>query len=208
MPPDLDEVGVNNPYRDPVTNQPWDKGHGVDHADTLEGPGVLSSTTDIANFTPQASWWNQGPRNSLVGRIRNGHGPSGRAGGGGYREMARYAESPPVTSNGTLIPREFIFVETDAAGVALRAWRIPNVQGAAGRGITAIDAMAIPLADVPPVLLRSGLPLAGPGGTGAVYAPGAIFGMTAAREIAGDRTRAREDGGAEAAPVNEPVPSP
>ncbi len=208
LPPDLDEVGVNNPYRDPVTNQPWDKGHGVDHADTLEGPGVLSSTTDIANFTPQASWWNQGPRNSLVGRIRNGHGPSGRAGGGGYREMARYAESPPVTSNGTLIPREFIFVETDAAGVALRAWRIPNVQGAAGRGITAIDAMAIPLADVPPVLLRSGLPLAGPGGTGAVYAPGAIFGMTAAREIAGDRTRAREDGGAEAAPVNEPVPSP
>jgi hypothetical protein len=175
LPPDLTGTGANNPYRDPVTGRAWDKGHGIDHADTLAGPGVRSSTVDPANFTPQASWWNQGPRNSLVGRIRDGHPPSGRPGGGGYREMALYAENPPVTANGTPIPREFIFVETNAAGAPRLAWRIPNQHGAAGRAITSIDPLAIPLAEVPPIMLRSGLPTGGPGG--GFYAPGIVFGM-------------------------------
>jgi hypothetical protein len=177
LPQDLAGTGVDNPYLDPVTGTPWDKGHGVDYADTLEGPGVLSSTTDPANFTPQASWWNQGPRNSLVGRIRNGHPPSGRLGGGGYREMGIYDANPPVTANNTPIPREFVFVETDAAGVPQRAWRIPNQQSAAGRAITSIDPMEIPLASVPPVMRGSGVPLAGPGGGATTYAPGIVFGM-------------------------------
>jgi hypothetical protein len=182
LPNDLAGTGPDNPYLDPVSNVPWDKGHGVDYVDTLEGPGVHNTSIDPANFTPQASWWNQGPRNSLVGRIRDGHAPSGRTGGGGYREMAIYPDNPPVTADGTPIPSEFIFVEATRAGAPVRAWRIPNIQGAAGRAITAIDPMAIPLADVPPVMLRSGVPLAGPGGSGAVYSPGLIFGMPGAQE--------------------------
>ena len=172
LPASLSDTGATNPYRDPVTNQPWDKGHLVDYADTLEGPGVLSSTTDPANFVPQASWWNQGPRNALVSRIRTASG--------GYREMAIYDPTPPVTANGTPIPREFIFVETNPAGVVQNAWRIPNQQGAAGRALASINPMRIPNSSVPPVMLRTG-PLAGPGG-GAFYAPGIVFGVRGARE--------------------------
>lgn len=174
LPPDLTDTGLQNPYRDPVTGQPWDKGHGIDHADTIEGPGVTLSTTDPANFTPQASWWNRGPRNFLVGRIR--------ALGGGYREMAIYDANPPVTANGTPVPREFIFVETDAAGTVRNAWRIPNQQGAAGRALASINPMQIPNTSVPPVMLRPG-PLAGTGG-GAFYAPGIVFGVRGDREPA------------------------
>ena len=182
LPEGLRDTGANNPYNDPVTGQPWDKGHGTDFVDTREGPGTTNSTLDPANFTPQASWWNQGPRNALVGRIRNGHAPSGRLGGGGYREMGIYDPNPPMTANGTPIPREFIFVETDAAGVPQRAWRIANQQGAAGRTIDVIDSMTIPLSDVPPVMRGPGSALAGTGGGSTTYAPGMIFGMRGDRE--------------------------
>jgi hypothetical protein len=206
LPEDLTGTGGNNPYRDPVTGRAWDKGHGIDHADTLEGPGVRSSTVDPANFTPQASWWNQGPRNSLVGRIRNGHAPSGRPGGGGYREMAIYGENPPVTANGTPIPQEFVFVETNATGAPVRAWRIPNQQGAGSRAITSIDPMAIPLSEVPPVMLRSGPPAGGPGG--GFYAPGVVFGVPGARE--GEKTGAAAvcDPGKAASSVDQPACMP
>lgn len=176
LPEEISEVGANNPYRDPVTGEVWDKGHGVDYADTLEGPGVLSSTTDVANFSPQASWWNRGPRNTLVGRIRNGHAASNRPGGGGYREMAIYAENPPVTANGTPIPREFIFVETNSAGVAQRAWRIPNQHGAGSRSMSAINGMGIGLNQVPPVMLRANVPMQA-AGLNVSFAPGVIFGI-------------------------------
>ncbi len=184
LPTTLDDTGAANPYRDPMTGEVWDKGHGVDHADTLEGPGVLSSTTDIGNFTPQASWWNQGPRNSIVGRIRDGHVPSGRPGGGGYREMAIYAENPPVTANGTPIPREFIFVETNAAGAPVRAWRIPNQQGAGGRSAAAIDAFELTsVTDAPSVILRTNVPMT-PAGPSVAYAPGLILGVRGDNEAA------------------------
>ncbi len=204
LPQSLKPSGADSPFRDPVTGGAWDKGHGSDYADTREGPGVHNLSTDPANFTPQASWWNQGPRNSLVGRIRNGHPPSGRPGGGGYREMAMYADNAPVTANGTPIPRDFIFVETNPAGVAVRAWRIPNIQGAAGRGIVAIDPMAIPLADVPPIMLRAAPPLTGPGGGATVYGPGMIFGMPGDRETTGGSTLVCKDDKASSS-VDTPV---
>ncbi len=186
LPPTLEETGAANPYRDPVTGEVWDKGHGVDHADTLEGPGVFGSTTDIANFTPQASWWNQGPRNSIVGRIRNGHAPSGRPGGGGYREMAIYGENPPVTADGTPIPREFYFVETNAAGAPVRAWRIPNQHGAGGRTAAAIDAFELAsVNDAPSFILRTEVPLT-PAGPNVAYAPGLILGVRGDNEAAPD----------------------
>jgi len=206
LPQDLTGTGPNNPYRDPVTGQAWDKGHGIDHADTLAGPGVRSSTVDPANFTPQASWWNQGPRNSLVGRIRDGHVASNRPGGGGYKEMAIYGENPPVTANGTPIPQEFVFVETNPAGAPVRAWRIPNQQGAAGRAITSIDGMAIPLAEVPAVMLRSGAPAGGPGG--AFYAPGIVFGMPGDAEREKSGAAAVCDPGQTSSSVDQPACMP
>ena len=38
LPEDLSGTGANNPYRDPATGRLYDKSHGTDYADTLEGP--------------------------------------------------------------------------------------------------------------------------------------------------------------------------
>ncbi|GAB3416716.1 SH3 domain-containing protein [Flindersiella endophytica] len=167
LPEDLEGVGANNPYREPGTNTTWDKSHGVDFADTLEGPGVRNSTTDPMNFTPGAAWWNRGPRNILVQQIR--------AVGGGYREMPIYDATPRVTANGTPIPREYIFVETNRAGVPQRAWRIPNDASMTNRSLNALNGLDIPLNQVPQAMLRADAPLASDA-SGVTYLPGIIVG--------------------------------
>jgi hypothetical protein len=167
LPQDLAATGADNPFHDPSTGQVYDKSHGVDYADTLEGPGVRSSTTDPVNFTPGASWWNRGPRNILVQRIRGA--------GGGYRELAVYDASPRLTANGTPIPREFVFVETNRAGVPQRAWRVPNDPALTDRSLGALLNRDIPLSQVPRAALRADAPVV-PDGPGVRYLPGVIIG--------------------------------
>ena len=177
LPPQLEGTGAQNPYRDPVTGQVrYDKGHGVDYADTLEGPGVRSSTTDPANFTPQAPWWNQGPRNTLVRWIREGHPTTGRPGGGGYREMALYDASPPRVADGTPIPREFVFVETNGAGVPQRAWRVPNDPALTNRTVANMAQYEVPLSQVPPAMIRPNASLQARG-PDVSFLPGIVFGV-------------------------------
>jgi len=167
LPQELGGTGANNPYRDPATGELYDKSHGVDYADTLEGPGVRSSTTDPVNFTPGASWWNRGPRNALVQQIR--------AIGGGYRELPIYDAVPRVTANGTPIPREFVFVETSRAGVPQRAWRIPNDPALTDRSMGSLLNRDIPIDQVPQAILRPDA-LVVPDGPGVTYLPGMIIG--------------------------------
>lgn len=165
-PDELAGTGPNNPYRDPATGQLYDKGHGVDYADNLEGPGVRSSNLDPRNFTPQATWWNQGPRKSLVGRIRSQ--------GGGYREMPIYGTPPRTTVNGTPIPTEFVFVETNRAGVPQQAWRVPNDPSLTDRTMGALGGRGVPLNEVPAAILRPGALT--PDVPGISYTPGLILG--------------------------------
>lgn len=186
LPRAIDETGVDNPYLDPVTGRPWDKGHGIDYADTMEGPGVRSSTTDISNFVPQATWWNQGARRILVDRIRNGHVATGRTGGGGYREMAIYPDSAPATINGTPIPSEFIFVETTRAGVPIRAWRIPNQMGATGRSYNAIQPYEVNLNAVPEIMVRPNAPVQPPPVNDAGFIPFVVYGARGSDESTDD----------------------
>jgi hypothetical protein len=169
LPESLTDTGANNPFRDQSGGRPWDKGHGTDYADTLEGPGVRNSSLDPVNYTPQASWWNQGPRNSLVQRIRGS--------GGGYRELPLYDATPALTANGTPIPREFVFVETNPAGVPQRAWRIPNDRSLTNRTVANVAQYEIPLGQVPQAVLRPAASVApDPGGDAIMYLPGVIFG--------------------------------
>lgn len=169
LPDEISGTGAANPYRDPVTGQVYDKSHGVDYADTLEGPGVRNSSTDPMNFTPGATWWNRGPRNALVQRIR--------AAGGGYRELAVYDATPRTTANGTLVPREYVFVETNRAGVPQRAWRIPNDPAITDRSLGALTGRDIPLTQVPAAALRPGASLTPDPGAGATFLPGVVIGV-------------------------------
>ena len=126
------------------------RGHNVDYADTLQGPGVTNSNADPLNFTPEEPWWGLRVRNPLVNtRIR----PAG----GGYRQMNVYDANPPVTRDGTPIPREIFFVETNPAGTPIRAYRIPygtfNYNAQSLRGLDTLPQFLIPLNQAPPVLL-------------------------------------------------------
>jgi len=168
LPQDLAGTGANNPYRDPATGQLYDKSHGIDYADTLEGPNVRNSSTDPNNFTPGASWWNRGPRNTLVQRIR--------AAGGGYRELPVFDANPPLTANGTPIPREFIFVETNRMGQPQNAWRIPNDPALTDRSMGALNGRDIQLTQVPQAMLRTNAPVV-PDGPGVTYLPGLVIGQ-------------------------------
>ena len=154
------DTGADNPFLEQGTGRLFEKGHGIDYADRLEGPGVRSSNHDPANFTPQARYWNGILRNQLVQAIR------GR--GGGYREMAIYDNNPPLTANNTPIPREFIFVETTATGEPVTAWRIPNDPTLTASGLGDLPA-PIPRSQIP-------APMIGPGGR--MVPPGTMFGPT------------------------------
>ena len=168
LPEDLSGTGANNPYRDPATGRLYDKSHGTDYADTLEGPNVRNSSTDPNNFTPGAAWWNRGPRNALVQRIRTI--------GGGYRELPLYDANPPLTANGTPIPREFVFVETNRMGQPQNAWRIPNDPTLTDRSLGALNGRDVPLSEVPAAMLQPNAPVV-PDGPGVTYLPGLIIGQ-------------------------------
>ncbi len=93
----------------------FDRGHGCDHADTLEHIGILS-TYDPDNFVPQNSFYNRNIRNHLVARIRNA--------GGEYKEISLYHHTPYLT-DGIRIPEAFIFIEL-YDGKADSAYFFPN----------------------------------------------------------------------------------
>jgi hypothetical protein len=158
LPPSLRGTGADNPFLEQGTGRLFEKGHGVDYAHRLEGPGVRSSNLDPANFTPQARYWNGILRNQLVRAI------SGR--GGGYREVPIYDAVPARTANNTPIPREYIFVETTAAGEPVSAWRIPNDPTLTASGLGDLPA-PIPNSQIPAVMI-------GPGGR--MVPPGTMFG--------------------------------
>jgi hypothetical protein len=127
---------------------PWVRGHNVDHADTIDTPGSVNSTTDPLNFTPEPSWWGLGPRNTLVARAR--------AAGGSYKQMNYYSSSPRLTNNGTPIPDGVYFVTYDAAGNPTAAFRVPFAQ----QGPRRIDPFLaggydIPLTSIPSPLLKA-----------------------------------------------------
>lgn len=157
LPPELRGTGEANPYLQEGTLVLREKGHLIDYADRLEGPGVRSSNADPANFVPQARFWNSFLRNHLVRAIR------GR--GGNYREMPIYDSVPPRTVDGTPIPREFIFVETTATGEPVAAWRIPNDPAITTRRMADLPDYSIPLSDVPSAVFGSGAGTGSPGGT-------------------------------------------
>lgn len=94
----------------------FDRGHGCDHADTLEHGGILS-TCDPNNYVPQNWYYNEHIRNPLVARIRNG--------GGSYKEFSLYHHSPYMT-NDVRIPEAFIFVEL-YDGKPKSAYFFPNL---------------------------------------------------------------------------------
>ncbi|MDI9637881.1 hypothetical protein QM565_19320 [Geitlerinema splendidum] len=94
----------------------FDRGHGCDHADTLEHGGTLS-TSDIDNFVPQNSFYNRHIRNHLVNKIR--------IAGGEYKEISLYHQNPYKTGE-TRIPEAFIFIEL-YDGNAETAYFFPNL---------------------------------------------------------------------------------
>ena len=69
--------------------------------------------------------------------------------GGGYRELPLYDANPPLTANGTPIPREFVFVETNRMGQPQNAWRIPNDPTLTDRSLGALNGRDVPLSEVP-----------------------------------------------------------
>lgn len=171
LPPQLRGTGDQNPYRDPNSGLLFDKGHGVDYADRLEGGGARSSNADPANFTPQARYWNQFLRNQLVAAIR--------ARGGGYREMPVYDAVPARTVDGTPIPSAFVFVETSPTGEPLGVWRVPNDPTINTRQMSQLPQYSRNLSDVPtPVIAADGT--AQPPGT--IIAPGVILGGERGRD--------------------------
>jgi hypothetical protein len=159
LPVELRGTGADNPYLEQGTGTLFDKGHGIDYVDRIEGPGVRSSNADVANFTPQARYWNSFLRNHLVGEIR------GR--GGGYRDMPIYSKNPTLTANGTPIPSEFVFVETSPTGQPRAAWRIPNDPTITTHQMTQLPQYGMSLSDIPSVMIRPG---------GGLCAPGSIIG--------------------------------
>jgi hypothetical protein len=148
-------------FDDPASGTHYVRGHNVDYADTIQLPGTPTSHTDPVNYTPEAPWWGIEVRNPLVGRIRTLQG--------GYRQMNYYSTIPQTTANGTLIPEGVFFVETNAAGDAVRAWRIPfsHNYAAGPSGLNSLPQFEVPLSQLPPVLKRPATVSAGPGALGA-----------------------------------------
>ncbi|MFA3791875.1 hypothetical protein AB6T38_12215 [Aliiglaciecola sp. SL4] len=157
--PEIRGTGQNNPFIQEGTGVLFEKGHGIDYVHRIEGPGVRSSNADIANFTPQARYWNSFLRNHLV------RGISSR--GGGYREMPIYESTPSLTVNETPIPSEFIFVETSPTGQVRAAWRIPNDPAITTRRMSQLPQYSIPESQIPSVMFTE---------AGQMRAPGTIIG--------------------------------
>jgi hypothetical protein len=151
-------------YAEPTTGQGNIRGHNVDHADTVAGPGVLDSTGDALNYTPEPRWWGLYLRNWLVNRLI-------RPGGGGYRQINFYGPNPRLTANGTPIPDGVYFVQTDATGTAVRAWRIPFTAVGPTRSAL-LPQFEVPVSSVP-AGLRSPAPATGLGGAGSATATAA-----------------------------------
>ncbi|MCU0944875.1 MAG: DUF4157 domain-containing protein [Rubritepida sp.] len=148
-------------YVEPTTGRANIRGHNVDHADTITGAGVLDSTSDPLNYTPEPSWWGLYLRNFLVNRVI-------RPAQGGYRQMNFYGPNPRLTANGTPIPDGVYFVQTDQSGAAVRAWRIPFTAAGPTRSAQ-LPQFEVPVASVPPGL-RSPTPSPGLGGAGSAAA--------------------------------------
>lgn len=163
LPPELRGTGPDNPYIEDVPGgRTFEKGHGIDYVDRIEGPGVRSSNADVANFTPQARYWNSFLRNHLVRQIRSR--------GGGYREMPVYEQTPNLTVNETPIPAEFVFVETSPTGQAIAAWRIPNDPAINTRQMSQLPQYSIPLSQIPRVMIETGTQMRPPGAIGGPFA--------------------------------------
>jgi hypothetical protein len=146
-------------YVEPTSGQQFIRGHNIDYAETIDTPGAADSNIDPLNYTPEPSWWGLYLRNNLVNRII-------RPTGGGYRQMNFYSGTPRTTANGTPIPDGVYFVQTNQAGVAVRAWRIPfNATGP--RQLAQLPQFEVPLPSVPAGLL-SPAPAPSPAGAGAV----------------------------------------
>jgi hypothetical protein len=155
LPTELEGTGADNPYRVPNEPNPMDKGHLTDYADVFEGPDAHNLNTDPRNFTPQARWWNRWVRNTLVQNIR--------LRGGGYREIPVYDGPVRTTVDGTRIPSHYVFVETNAQGQAVRAWRVPNDNTLTGRTQAVLPQYAIDPATAPRGLVAPDGQVARPG---------------------------------------------
>lgn len=144
-------------FTDPATGRRYTPGHNVDYADTNAQPGVRDSNADPLNFTPEPGWWGRWLRNNLVQRIR--------AGGGGYRQMNYYSATPTRTVSQNPIPDGVYFVETDPAGNAVQAWRIPFASPTGPTQQSALAQFSVPLNQVPAGLLSvtPAPPIAGAG---------------------------------------------
>jgi hypothetical protein len=77
----------------------------------------------------------------------------------------------------------------------VRAWRIPNRTGAGTRTLASIDPLEIPIADVPPIMLRTAAPAPPPSG-GPSYAPFIVFGLLGDDEAGGVGAQCIDDGAA------------
>jgi hypothetical protein len=133
--------------------QAYDAGHGADYADRVTGQGTRNSNLDPNNFAPEPAWWNRWLRNNLAARIRRA--------GGGYQQVNYWdtpsgpSLSPPaaprLTNNGTPIPDGCYFMETDAGGSVVAAWRIPfTASGPTTQA--ALAQFAIPASQLPAVV--------------------------------------------------------
>ena len=128
-PLELRPAGDRNPYYENLPgggNRMWNKAHGIDYADTLEGPGVMDSNLDPMNYTPGDPVVNQ--------QIKNQQVADARRNGGGYREFAEYGSTPRSVRGShrtpaRQIPDSYLFIETNRSGVPIRAWRTANVIG-------------------------------------------------------------------------------
>ena len=198
------EMGVISFREGGPTGQPHTPGHNVAMADTPNlpfhatgelQPGATTTNTnrDIFNYTPEprsstagnrsVSDWGQYLRGPQEGAIRrtgggyrqyNSENSSGRT-AFGYREASPTASSTPVVE--APIPDSVIFVETDAAGNATRAWRVDflnppthNPPAQVARGLAAManapsrapgtvqSLSELPLTDLPAVL-QGNLPI-------------------------------------------------
>jgi hypothetical protein len=154
--------------------QSYDAGHGADYADRPTGPGTRNSNLDPNNFAPEPAWWNRWLRNNLAARIRRT--------GGGYQQVNYWdtpsgaSLSPPttprLTNNGTPIPDGCFFIETDAGGNVVAAWRIPFTPTGPTTQAS-LGPFAIPSAQLPGVV-RSVAPWLGVAGAAAAPAGGQV----------------------------------
>jgi Domain of unknown function (DUF4157) len=139
--------GAAGSFQEPTSGETWIRGHNVDFADTMGPPGSATSNADPLNYTPEPPWWGTQIRNPLVARIR--------AAGGGYQQMNFYGASPRSVRANVEIPDGVFFVQTDAAGAPVQAWRIPfnafphGHSVGSGNAFSTLAPFQVPLSQVP-----------------------------------------------------------